>query len=599
MTTKPNIEKFFTAICGAILVLLLISLVNRDYPYVGHDYRFFIARLVDTDLHIRLNGWSIQWYTPSFAGGVPAYPNPQHLEYSILQVLTYFFTAWTAILIVIAAASALGYYYFYKFLRERLEFNASASTLGALFFAGNGFYLEHMIAGHIGFQLFPLGSVILYILTDKKRRSIHNVIVLALLFAMMLYHAGFIILIILAFSLLILLPTLYLYKPDSFDVKRLLWTGILAVILAAVISGSKLYAALAFMQQFPRLISDVYNVSLLQALLGILAQLIGLMTFTPLALLTGIDTDLLSGSLYNITGAKYGIWELDISLSPVLLFFVFFGLATTLSELRKKGFSKPAPGSTLAILLLILAIWINLEMTLARGPIYQLTKQLPVLQSLHVNVRFTAVFILPIIVVGLCQMERFLDNKRSFPAYAVLAALTFASMTSYFFLSQDLHSRHLDVTVLDRIGDRVQGGDTFAISQILNIQDLDGFLQNASSYQTYEVLFGYSLEDFAAQTHPGSVFEVDDGYFNMTNPASLVFPELNNTHPFERIKVSERDKLDVFVQRGQPEWRIPRVQIYLIYISLAALLLSLGGLLIEWIMTVLLNREGAETAKKI
>lgn len=586
MTAKLNLEKLFTAICGTVLVLVLVLLVNRDYPYVGHDYRFFIARLVDTDLHIRLNGWSLQWYTPSFAGGVPAYPNPQHLEYSIVQVLTYFLDAWNAILIVIAAASAVGYYYSYRFLRDRLAFNAYASTLGALFFVGNGFYLEHMIAGHIGFQLFPLGSVILYILTDTKRRILLNTLILALVFAMMLHHAGFIILIILAFSLLMVLPTLYLYKPDSLDLKRILWTGISASVLAAAISSSKLYAATAFMQQFPRLISDVYNVSLPQALLGVLAQLIGLMTFTPLAVLAGVDTDLLSGSLYNITGAKYGIWELDVSLSPVLLFFIFFGLATTLSELRRKGFSKPLPGKLLAMVLLILAIWVNLEMTLARGPIYALTKQLPVLQSLHVNVRFTAAFILPILIVGLFQMERFLENKRSFAVYAILAALTITSVSSYFFLSQDLHSRHLDVTVLNEINERVRRGDTFPISQVLNIEDLDGFLQNASSRQTYEVLFGYALEDFAPQTHPGSVFEVDDGYFNMTNPASLVFPELNDTYPFERIKLSDREKLNVLVQRGQPDWRLPRIQIYLIYMSWATLVLSLGGLLIEFISII-------------
>lgn len=553
---------------------------------MGHDYRFFIARLVDTDLHIRLHGLSIQWYTPSFAGGVPAYPNPQHLEYSVIQALTYFLDAWSATLIVMAAASAIGYYYFYRFLRDRLAFDAFVSTLGAMFFLGNGFYIEHMIAGHIGFQLFPLGSVILYILTDTKQRMLLKAVLLALLFTMILYHAGFIILIILAFSFMMLLPMLYLYKPDSFDIKQLLLTGMLAVVLAVLISSSKLYATSAFMQQFPRLISDVYNVSLPQAFLGILAQLIGMMTFTPIALLAGVDTDLLSGSLYNITGAEYGIWELDISLSPVLLFFLFYGFAKSMSAIRKKSWSKLSPGKVLVIALLILGIWINLELTLARGPIYDLTKHLPVLQSLHVNARFTSAFVLPLIIVGLYQMNGFLEKKRSLPRYAMLAFLTIATMSSYFFLSQDLHSRHLDVSVLKEIKKQVQRGDTFPITQILNIGDLDGFLLSASTYQTYEVLFGYELEDFAAQTHPGSVYETENGYFNITNPASLVFPELNGTHPFERIKISDREQLEVFLRRGQPDWQIPSTQIYLLYVSLAALVLCLGGLVVELITSL-------------
>lgn len=586
MTARINLEKLFPAACGSILITVILLLVNRDYPYVGHDYRFFIARLVDTDLHIRLNGLTIQWYTPSFGGGVPAYPNPQHLEYSIVQGLTYLLDAWIAILITIAAASAIGYYFFYKFLRERLAFNLFASTLGAMFFLGNGFYIEHMIAGHIGFQLFPLGSVLLYILTDRKQLVIPKAIILGLLLSLILYHAGFIILIILIFSFFMLFPVLYLYKTDSFDIKQLLLTGSLAVVVAVAVSSSKLYAASAFMEQFPRNLADSYNVSLAQALLGILAQLSGLMVFTPVAMLAGIDTDLLSGSLYNITGAKYGIWELDISLSPVVLFFLLYGLARSIGQIRKRSFLKPAPDKTLAIMLLIIAIWINLEMTLARGPIYSITKQLPVLESLHVNVRFTSAFILPLIIVGVFQMERFLGSKRSLARYSVLAALTIGGIFSYFFLSQDLHSRHLDVSILQNIRDQVEHGNTLPVRQILTIQDLDGFLQSASSYQTYEVLFGYALENFAAQTHPGSVFETEDGYYNMTNPASLVFPTDNGVYPFERIKVAEREKLEIFVNRGQPDWRIPTIQKYLNYFSLFSLLLCLGEVLILAMLSV-------------
>lgn len=586
MTAKINLEKSFPFACGSILITLLLLLVNRDFPYVGHDYRFFIARLVDTDLHIRLHGLNIQWYTPSFAGGIPAFPNPQHLEYSIVQGLTYLLDAWNAILITIAIASTIGYYFFYKFLRERLTLNPFASTLGAMFFLGNGFYIEHMIAGHVGFQLFPLGSLLLYILTDKRPQVVPKGILLGLLLALMLHHAGFIILIILFFSFLLIFPVLYLYKPNSLDIKQLLLTSSLAVVLAVAISSSKLYAASAFMQQFPRNISDSYNVSLPQALLGIVAQLAGLMTFTPIAMLAGIDTDLLSGSLYNITGAKYGIWELDISLSPVLLFFLLHGLAIKMGQIRKTRFLKPSGDKLLAIVLLILAIWIILEMTLARGPIYSITKQLPVLQSLHVNARFTAAFMMPLIVVGLFQMERFPGSKRSPVRYSVLAALTIAGISSYFFLSQDLHSRHLDVSILQKIGDEVEHGNTLSIHQILNVEDLDGFMQSASSYQTYEVLFGYSLENFAPETHPGSVYKVEDGYYNMTNPASLVFPKENGVYPFERIKATERETLTIFVNRGQPDWRIPTIQNSLNYFSFFSLLVCLGQILISSILAI-------------
>jgi hypothetical protein len=56
----------------------------------------------------------------------------------------------------------------------------------------------------------------------------------------------------------------------------------------------------------------------------------------------------------------------------------------------------------------------------------------------------------------------------------------------------------------------------------------------------------------------------------MTNPASLVFPEINDLYPFERIRFDEQEKLDVFLERGQPEWKIPAVQKLLNWISLLA-----------------------------
>jgi hypothetical protein len=76
--------------CGVVLAAIVLLNVGRDYPAVGHDFRYYIPRLLDTDLHIRINGMAVQWYTPTFGGGVPAFPNPQHLQHSVLQALTYF-----------------------------------------------------------------------------------------------------------------------------------------------------------------------------------------------------------------------------------------------------------------------------------------------------------------------------------------------------------------------------------------------------------------------------------------------------------------------------------------------------------------------------
>jgi hypothetical protein len=120
----------------------------------------------------------------------------------------------------------------------------------------------------------------------------------------------------------------------------------------------------------------------------------------------------------------------------------------------------------------------------------------------------------------------------------------------------------------------------FDVTDITDGSGWEGFSAHSSSYRPYEPVFGYELEGFAPEIHPGKVFEVSDGYFNMTNPASLVFPEINNLHLFERIKVSERDKLEIFLARGQPEWEISFAQRFLNVLSLITLIFTIGVLLV-------------------
>jgi hypothetical protein len=71
---------------------------------------------------------------------------------------------------------------------------------------------------------------------------------------------------------------------------------------------------------------------------------------------------------------------------------------------------------------------------------------------------------------------------------------------------------------------------------------------------------------------------VQDSYFNMTDPTGLVYPQANGTHAFERIKVSDRANMQRFVNRLQPDWKLPISQHLSDWISLLALIFDLGVL---------------------
>jgi hypothetical protein len=267
--------------------------------------------------------------------------------------------------------------------------------------------------------------------------------------------------------------------------------------------------------------------------------------------------------------------------------FLLAGAARFFGSLRKRGKIQVESSNIRALILLSLAVWIIAELTFAKGWIYSLIQDLPVVSSLHVNVRFASAFILPLTIVGAILINHFFLEHPKIIFFSVSSLGTIAALMSYFFLSREIHSREFNVFP----NNHMQNIVVSPITQILDIGDWEVFVEHASSYRPYEPLFGYSLETFHPTIHVGSVFEEDDGYFNITNPSSLVFPEMNNSYPFERIKTAEREKLDTFIRHKQPSWKIPNSQRFLNILSLVSLIFSICSIFIQLIKsTITKNR---------
>ncbi len=579
-----NLRKYIPLLCGILTNAIVLVLMHRDYPNVGHDYRYFILRIIDTKLHLLINGPSIQWYTPSFGGGLPAYPNPQHIEYSLIQLFSLFLNPWTAVLVSTFVMGLIGFMVFEQFLTKKMNFHWTTSTLGAVFFIGNGFFIEHMIVGHVGHQLFPLGAIILYAALDNRLALLKAIALIALVVAMMVHQTGFYVIVILGLSFLITIPLVRLYNYEIFSPDLAVRKLVFGLILAGLMASSKIYAVLSLMHFFPRITSDTYSIGLFQALTGLVAQLLGVMFFIPFLLVAQQDTSLLSGSLSNITGAHFGIWETDIGLSPVLIILLFFSLARLIATVRKRRAEKFNFSSKfITCIMFFIGFWVTTEMTLARGLIYSYIKDLPILQSMHVNVRLAAGFILPLVLVGVMEYEIVSRARHRQTIFMIAAGLSLLFLFSYNFLSADVHSRHYDLTRTLQTDAAINSGERFPISHVADIDEEAVFLENATNILRYEPLFseydriqGYKLKDIFIQVRPGAVTDKDGIYFNMTNPASLVFPRENKLQLFERIRVSEEDELHAFVERRQPDWKIPLIQEILNWVSLATLVIAIG-----------------------
>jgi hypothetical protein len=547
-----------------VIAIFFIVFLNQDYPFVGHDYAYFLPRLLDTDMHYRINGLSIQWYTPSWGGGLPAFPNPQQIQFSLPQFLTLIINPWAAFVFSSITFLWIGYLATYFFITRIMKWRWQVGVLGALFFAVNGFYFEHTVVGHIGFQTFTLFPAIILALFSSSLPVTISAIAISIVMTGVIHQSGFYIFVVFVLSLTVTLPALYLLDTKIFKFKRLILILLLSSLFFIMLSGSKIYAVYSFMRFFPRQISDDYPITIFQGLLGMLRQYIGVMGITPLRLLRGQDVNALLRYYSIVFNTDYGVWEFDTSLTPIL--WVFLALGFLFNFLPKKH---PLSGKVInpyrwiAGGLVIIAVWVVVEFTLAKGFLYPALKELPIVSSLHVNVRFASALIFPLAILGAyCSrtvMEKFKFLSKPF-AFSTITALTLVPILFYFSFSKDLWKLNFNVEQSLQTYKSIKAGKISPVEKIVQERKNQDLLENSSNMSIYEAVFGYYLTDFHPEVVPGSVLKVRDGYFNMTNPSGFVFPKENNTRPFERIRSIDSTKLQDFINRRQPDWNRPLAQ---------------------------------------
>ena len=571
--------------CSAVTIALLLAFMNRDYPSVGLDFGQFIPRLIDTDLHIRLNGFAPQWYTPSFGSGLPAFANPQHPQYSLIQLLFLVSGPWTAVLVSTALVSALGFAACYLFLNRHLSLSVVPSTLGAMSVVGNGFYMQHIAGGHVGFQLFPLMPVFLLAGTSTRLTIPTASVLCGLAAAAIVHNAGALIAVLVGASLIITLQMIHLFVPTAVNWTRLIKIGAVSGAIAIALCASKLYAVQAFMTHFPRVVSDSYELDLPRALFGLGSQLAGGMMIIPILYGGGFPTQRLDDALVRATGSGVHVSELDVSIQPVLTIALAIAVIRVLWLIGRRRIEWNAAGPRwVALLLVVVTVWIAVETTLARGLFYPALHQLPFFRSMHVNHRVASVFILPITVAGAFAINAWGAHRRPIVAGLLLAAALLFQST-YFLLPELFYRRWFDITKIEQIHERVRAGERFPIIRVQETLEENVFEEHASSRLPYEPLLGYDNEYFKGETVNGPVDMIRDGRFNLTNAASLVFPELNGLRPFERIHEDDATNLRRFVNRAQPQWRHPAILDWLNLLALATLV-ACAGVLARAVLTI-------------
>jgi hypothetical protein len=368
------------------------------------------------------------------------------------------------------------------------------------------------------------------------------------------------------FTAIVTIPILYFLKPALFDFKKigpvLVWGGFLTVLLC----GSKLYAINTYMQTFPRPVQDHYFVSFYSSIVGAFFQLIGVMTTVPFLNLIGKNSLDFVVRLTKWTGTPYGFWEVDSSISPALIILLIYGIWTVLFHKPHLDNKKNLSSKVIAGICLIFSVVFVFQISTARGFLFDAVKGWPLIKSIRTNTRFIASFVLPLAILGVKAFDNWTTGKsevKMLSVFVFLNGLSLVALWAYYLLPMKVQGRSFDINIILQTYKEIQAGNTFPVKQIIPaMNDYEVFEAQASNTtHHYDPLLGPT--SFLPHVHAGSVFDIQNGYYNMTDPTGYVFPKQNNSKLFSLIPVSDYQKLIEFLNRHQPDWKLPLIQIAL------------------------------------
>jgi len=560
--------------------LLVVAPAWAAYPLIGLDYVYFLPRLLDTFLYQARNGFGIHWWTPTFGGGLPVFPNPQDLQFSLPQLFTWLFDPFvavvaTTVVMVLASAWAL-----HRLACRVLGWEEAAACLFAVVASTGGFVTTRMAVGHVSYHAIFLTPVLLLLAMDRsisRRLAIPLVGVVAAYF---IYSGGYFVSFAAPLTLLIALPLVRLLGPRSRTLREAIVVLGAGAVVSLLLCIARLYAVASYMSSFPRL-------QVAEPLPSVFSPLVQVVASPILTLGSEAPAPLdFHRALFQ---QSWGIWETDASIAwPVA--FLGFAAIPWAAYLRARDGNRAQRG---LVLMALGAFAFVVVLAAAKGPLFEGIKALPGFSNFRVTARFAGCLGLPLALLGVAAWRAILSGDRfsAKRAHALWALVVFA-------LAQQAAYTPLMARAPAQTGAAFDAGGFLAesarlqsepsldrpIERLAYITDPEAATARTSSLLVYEALIGAFIQGyrpFLSRTAlvPGAADEVRDGFFNMHYPPAFGYARQLGLPAYRRVPVDDRENLERFLA-GQPtQWPIPPAQRVLGGITLAALALTLGWLL--------------------
>lgn len=594
MTSPPGDRSsrkiiFALAVYQAAVMFLFSMHVGRFFPNVrsalGHDYSYFFPHLLDGYYWFLENGiFRIPWFTPAFCGGVPAFPNPQNLFYSVPQFLTFAAGPLNGVLMAVILFAWLGYLGAYFLLRMVFQVNRPASSLAATLFLLNGFFFSSMVIGHLAFHAFMLVPWLCFFLLapvkddwpkTRRRAAFVCLSILAALCWSYMFYSGMAVILIPAALSVVAVACIRIFSGGSSGSfwGRFALSGIVSLAIGAV----RLVPSLAFMRHFPR---NEYSMPGTDFLGGI--ELFFRSLFLP-------GTWSFSRTILKNYQWTPQLHDYDFGITPVPLIVILIGILCYVRGNPRARLQSTTALQWLHAVLLLVLLCVPFVLNLHSPWWHDTLKSLPVIGNSSTMVRWYVLYILPVLTLMALSLERIdILKKYSLPVFVtgISAALLINGLqpTGYYDL-QDYSPapivRAYERAVIGHPGiDRIFTFTDESGRPVKAPYGNDVMILRASQMLCYEPVFGYRLERFPLKSlQPGFILTDREGVWNMKNPACYVYPAENGCLPGDHFTLQQKTDMLQFASYRAFPFRVPMEQTVAGWLSAAALVLSVLYLL--------------------
>lgn len=550
---------------------------------LGHDFEYFLPNFVFGKIWFQNNFLNIPWFSPSFCCGTPFYPDPQNAFYSIQQIFYILFNPILATKLLFTYFSFLGFCGMYFLLRKNFNISFLISVLGAMLFVFNGFFVFRSIVGHIAYINFSLIPIYCFFLIEgfnNKNFHLRKICIglSALVLSSFFYSgAGPIMPLLLVCIFSVLLIFYFKIKEYKIIIKSLIKSFFIGIL----ISISKISASFFFLNNFKRKLQPAYFDSPIEYLNLIFKSLF----LVP-------DIEFFNKNILNKNISNFGIHEIEYGVGIVPLLVLLIYLINLKTFIKIESFYKIL---FLSLIIFIFPIIINTNLFNFQS----FWNSIPIIGNSWVQVRWSAIYIIPLILFSVIVLE-----KINFPKYKNILLATLFLVVIFqnvfrdksFYYNQMYNPQDM-IDFSKKIDDHNLEKDYFIRGYAAVVDENDKlvnhnkrndlFSLNLSSAFCYQPLFGYNLKIFPkkniifnkklkiSEKKFISIGELNiannKNYFNFFNPSCFLFPNDNDCLPGDLFNKSQETNLKNFLSYKKFDFNKNSIQNIFDYTSLISL----------------------------